>query len=157
MKKILFILGLIPVLVVSQNKIEGVIIEANEQKTEIPVAGANVYWLNTTVGAVTDFDGNFTIPYQSDYKKLVISFVGYKTDTVTVNSEKFIKHKLVPTSALDEVVVTSRKQATAKSYLQSQNIMTVSSDELLKAACCNLSESFETMLILLMLFQARVK
>ncbi|SFN55588.1 Outer membrane receptor for ferrienterochelin and colicins [Bizionia echini] len=144
MKKILFILGLIPVLVVSQNKIEGVIIEANEQKTEIPVAGANVYWLNTTVGAVTDFDGNFTIPYQSDYKKLVISFVGYKTDTVTVNSEKFIKHKLVPTSALDEVVVTSRKQATAKSYLQSQNIMTVSSDELLKAACCNLSESFET-------------
>ena len=144
MKKILFILGLIPVLVVSQNKIEGVIIEANEQKTEIPVAGANVYWLNTTVGAVTDFDGNFTIPYQSDYKKLVISFVGYKTDTVTVNLEKFIKHKLVPTSALDEVVVTSRKQATAKSYLQSQNIMTVSSDELLKAACCNLSESFET-------------
>lgn len=144
MKKILFILSFMPFLAVSQNDLQGVILEANEQKSEIPVAGANVYWLHTTVGAVTDFDGNFTIPYQSDYKKLVISFVGYKTDTLTIHSIKPIKHLLEPTSALDEVVVTSRNQATAKSYLQSQNIMTVSSDELLKAACCNLSESFET-------------
>lgn len=144
MKRILFILGLLPFLAISQNDLQGVILEVDEQKSEIPVAGANVYWLNTAVGAVTNFDGEFTIPYKEEYEKLVISFVGYKTDTLSVNSVKPIKHVLEPTSALEEVVVTSRNQATAKSYLQSANIITVSSDELLKAACCNLSESFET-------------
>ena len=48
------------------------------------------------------------------------------------------------TSSLDQVTITSRKQATARSYLKATNTFTVSSDELLKAACCNLSESFET-------------
>ncbi|TYB78228.1 TonB-dependent receptor [Bizionia myxarmorum] len=144
MKKLLIILGLLPFVSFSQNEIQGVILEVNEQKKETPITGANVYWLNTAVGAVTDFDGKFTIPYQPDYKKLVVSYVGYKTDTLTVNSFKPILHFLQSTSNLDEVIVTSRKQATAKSYLQSANVMMVSSDELLKAACCNLSESFET-------------
>lgn len=128
----------------SQNDIQGVILETNEQKSEIPITGANVYWLNTAVGTVTDFDGEFTLSYKPDYKNLVISYVGYKTDTITVKSQKPIRHILKSTSTLEEVVVTSRNKATAKSYLQSQNIMTVSSDELLKAACCNLAESFET-------------
>jgi outer membrane receptor for ferrienterochelin and colicin len=135
---------LIPVFSFSQEKIDGMIMEVSEENKSIPVAGANVYWLNTTVGDVTDFDGKFTIPYKTDYKKLVVSYVGYKTDTLTVKNTDHIHHFLQPTSSLNEVVLTSRKQATAKSYLQSQNIMNVSSDELLKAACCNLAESFET-------------
>ena len=36
------------------------------------------------------------------------------------------------------------QKAIQKSYLEAQNIINVNSDELLKAACCNLSESFET-------------
>ncbi len=118
--------------------------EANNANTNIGLAGANVFWLNTEVGTVTDIDGNFTISYKPFYKKLVISYVGFKTDTLTINTPKFIQHWLKSTDDLDEVVVTSRKQTTAKSYLKSQNVITVSSEELLKAACCNLSESFET-------------
>ncbi|MFD2552364.1 TonB-dependent receptor domain-containing protein [Bizionia sediminis] len=145
MKKILYTLCiLLPMVGIAQTNLNGLVLEATETNAEIPIAGANVYWLNTTVGAVTDFDGAFSIPYQPDYKKLIISYVGYKTDTLTVQSANPIKHRLQPTSALDEVVLSARKQATAKSYLQSQNIMVVSSEELLKAACCNLSESFET-------------
>jgi outer membrane receptor for ferrienterochelin and colicin len=45
---------------------------------------------------------------------------------------------------LDEVVVSKRRKSVQKSYFETQNIVTVSSDELLKAACCNLAESFET-------------
>ena len=135
---------MLPFLSFSQTEISGEIVEVNAENKEVPLPGANVYWLNSTVGDVTDFDGKFTIPYQSNYKKLVISYVGYKTDTLTITEPKRIRHTLQSTSTLDEVTVTSRKQATAKSYLQAQNIMTVSSDELLKAACCNLSESFET-------------
>ncbi|MCX7546628.1 TonB-dependent receptor [Xanthomarina sp. F1114] len=144
MRKIAILLAFLPVLSFSQDKIKGMIMEVNEANKHIPVTGANVYWLDTTVGTVTDFDGKFTIPYKPDYKKLVISFVGYKTDTITVKNTDHIHHLLEPTSSLDEVVVKSRKQTTAKSYLSSQNVMNISSDELLKAACCNLSESFET-------------
>jgi len=144
MRKLAVLLAFLPIISFSQEKINGMIMEVNEDNKHIPVTGANVYWLNTTVGTVTDFDGKFTIPYKNDYKKLVVSYVGYKTDTISIKSTDHIHHLLEPTSSLKEVVLTSRKQATAKSYLQSQNVMNISSDELLKAACCNLSESFET-------------
>ena len=144
-KKFIYIVSLLPLINFSQDKVNGTIMEANEKNEHIGLAGANVYWLDTSVGTVTDIDGKFTLPYKSDYKKLVVSYVGFKTDTLTVsNPKQLIHHWLQPTDNLDEVTVTSRKQATARSYLQSQNVITVSSDELLKAACCNLSESFET-------------
>ncbi|WP_299113198.1 TonB-dependent receptor [uncultured Winogradskyella sp.] len=127
----------------AQDKLEGVIFETVDDK-ELPLAGANVFWLNTSVGTMTDENGAFSIAYQSSYTKLIVSYVGFKTDTLTVTSNKKIRHVLRSTSDLDEVTITSRKLATAKSYLKATNTFTVSSDELLKAACCNLSESFET-------------
>ncbi len=133
-----------PIIISSQNSISGVIMEANDKNETIPLAGANVYWLNTSIGTVTDIDGRFALEYSKEYTKLVISYVGFKTDTITVSELKPIRHWLQPTDNLDAITVTSRKQATAKSYLKAQNVITVSSDELLKAACCNLSESFET-------------
>ncbi|WP_067145558.1 TonB-dependent receptor [Pseudotamlana agarivorans] len=144
MKPIIFMLLLMPAWLFSQDQLEGVILEADKENKNLVLAGANVYWLNTTVGAVTDIDGKFKIPYQSDYKKLVVSFIGFQTDTISVSSAKPIKHWLKPTDNLEAITVTSRKQATAKSYLKATNTFTVSSDELLKAACCNLAESFET-------------
>ena len=42
------------------------------------------------------------------------------------------------------VTLSQENKTTAKSYLKATNVINVSSDELLKAACCNLSESFET-------------
>ena len=144
MKNIIYTLILLPAILFSQERISGIIMEANQKNAPIGLAGANVYWLNTSVGTVTDIDGKFSIPYTKEYTKLLISYVGFKTDTINVNSPKMLRHWLQPTSDLDEITISSRKQATAKSYLQSQNVFTVSSDELLKAACCNLSESFET-------------
>ncbi|WP_353778073.1 TonB-dependent receptor [Winogradskyella sp. 3972H.M.0a.05] len=144
MKHLLLILVWLPILAFSQDTIEGEVLEANSQNQTIPVVGANVYWLNTSVGTITDENGKFSIAYEPSYTQLVISYVGYKTDTLTISSPRYIKHELQLTDALDEVTVTSRKQATAKSYLKATNTFTVSSDELLKAACCNLSESFET-------------
>ena len=128
----------------SQSELKGMIMEANENNEHIPLPGANVYWLNTTVGASTDIDGMFTIPYNKDYKKLVISYVGFTTDTLDITEPKMVQHWLKPVSNLDEVVLKGRRKPTATSYLESQNIINISSAELLKAACCNLSESFET-------------
>lgn len=113
-------------------------------KDNLGVYGANVYWLRTTVGAVTNEKGWFTIPYKKEYKKLVVSFVGYKTDTLTITSLKEIHHFITPEGQLDEVVINNKRKAIQKSFLKTQNTYTVNKDELLKAACCNLSESFET-------------
>jgi len=142
MKNLLYILLILPLLSISQTQLKGVVLEDNESKAPLP--GANVFWLGTKVGNVTDFKGKFTIPYNREYTKLIISFVGYKTDTLTILNPKPISHSLKPTSTLDEIKIKSSKKASSTSYLSAQNVINVSSDELLKAACCNLSESFET-------------
>jgi outer membrane receptor for ferrienterochelin and colicins len=147
MKKLIYVFFLIlfPLSIFSQVKVEGIIYEENSDTKKTPLLGANVYWLNTEVGTVTDFDGKFSIPYKESYSQLVVSYIGFKSDTIQVkNPNKQIKISLISKGNLDEVTVVSRKKATSRSYIEAKNVINVSSDELLKAACCNLSESFET-------------
>ena len=145
MKKLFILLFcFLPLTIFAQNQLNGYVYEANEEQKENPLPGANLVWLNTTVGTSTEFDGSFSLPLSKTSNQLVISYVGFKTDTIKVNSSKTIKHWLEPTTSLDEVVLDSKVKSTSRSYIQSENIQYVSSDELLKAACCNLSESFET-------------
>ncbi|WP_255554303.1 MULTISPECIES: TonB-dependent receptor domain-containing protein [unclassified Tenacibaculum] len=138
------ILILISSITFAQEKFKGMIMDKNGPKDNLGVYGASVHWLNTNVGVTTNEKGWFTIPYQQEYKKLVVSFVGFKTDTITINSLKPIHHFLTESNTLKEITVKSKKSATQKSYLQAQNVMMINSAELLKAACCNLAESFET-------------
>ncbi len=143
MKYLLYIIFCLPLALVAQESLNGRVFDgAASQKEGLP--GANVFWLNSSMGSITDDDGNFEIPFNADYSKLVISYVGYKTDTISIKTTNFLEHSLNPKSDLEEVTVSARKKATSRSYLQAQNVILVSSDELLKAACCNLSESFET-------------
>jgi outer membrane receptor for ferrienterochelin and colicin len=143
-KKLLLVLLVVPVCLFGQEQLEGQILDANAANESTGLGGANVFWLNTDVGTVTNFDGKFSIPYQKEFKKLVISHVGFATDTLTVRNNKSISYALKTSSDLGEVTVSARRKATARSFIRPQNTILVSSDELLKAACCNLSESFET-------------
>ncbi|EAR00547.1 putative TonB-dependent outer membrane receptor protein [Maribacter sp. HTCC2170] len=133
-----------PVLVLSQEKIEGMVMEVNEQNKHIGLPGASVYWMNSQTGTITKEDGTFSIPYSKEYDKLIISYVGFESDTLIIKEVKKVHHWLKPSNALDEVVVEQKREATQKAYFSAQNVVTVNSAELLKAACCNLSESFET-------------
>tara|TARA_B100000809_G_scaffold266187_1_gene327747 strand:+ start:8351 stop:10606 length:2256 start_codon:yes stop_codon:yes gene_type:complete len=145
LKKINLLFLVVPFFLFAQQNIDGVIVEKNtSNKKQIPLLGANINWLNTTIGAVTDYNGEFTIPYSKEQTHLVISYVGFKTDTLIINNIQKIKHALTPSSSLDEVVLENRKKTTSFSYLESMNVMNMNSDELLKSACCNLCESFET-------------
>lgn len=128
----------------SQEKFKGMIMDKNGSKDNLGIYGASVYWLNTNIGTTTNEKGWFTIPYKSEYKKLIVSFVGFKTDTITINNLKPIHHFLKESNTLKEVTIKAKKSATQKSYLEAQNVMMINSEELLKAACCNLAESFET-------------
>lgn len=145
MKNLFIILFFIPTLFFAQDKIKGMVMEPSPQGKHLPLAGANVIWEGTSIGTTTDIDGNFILPYESSYKRLIVSYVGYNSKTIDVKNPNTVIHILLqPTDDLDEVTVTTRKKTTTTSFLSSQNISIISSKELLKAACCNLSESFET-------------
>ena len=146
MKKnsIITIFLLLPLFLFSQETLTGMIMDKNNPKDNLGVFGANVYWLNSSTGATTNENGWFTIPYKKSYKKLVVSYVGYKTDTLIITNLEPIHHFITPENELAEVRIKSKKKATQRSFVQTQNVFTVNSAELLKAACCNLAESFET-------------
>ena len=77
----------------AQEKISGVVYERGEKN--MPLPGANVYWLGTQVGTVTDFDGKFDLPYKSESQQLVVSYIGFTTDTVAVRDAKIpLKNKM---------------------------------------------------------------
>jgi outer membrane receptor for ferrienterochelin and colicin len=133
-----------PLFIFSQEKLTGMIMDKNNPKDNLGVFGANVYWLNTSIGATTNEKGWFTIPYNKSYKKLVVSYVGYKTDTLNISDLEPIHHFITLENELEEVTLKSKKKATQRSFIQTKNVFTVNSAELLKAACCNLAESFET-------------
>ncbi len=144
MKYILILFLSLPISIIAQDGIKGMVMEANAENKHIGLAGANVYWLNSQIGTMTKDDGTFSIPYSKEYNKLIISFVGFQTDTLTIEKPRMVHHWLQPSNQLDEVVVQQERDAIQKTYFSAQNVVTVNSAELLKAACCNLSESFET-------------
>ena len=113
---------------------------------DFPIEGANVFWLNTNQGTITKAAGEFNIQKIKDVKSLVISYIGFKTDTIDTEDKKFINHYLTfsDDNELDEVTVSKKRKTIQRTYLMPQNIVKISEEELLKAACCNLSESFET-------------
>jgi outer membrane receptor for ferrienterochelin and colicins len=146
MNKILInsLLLFLPFMLFSQTTFKGMLMDKNNPKDNLGVKGATVHWLGTNVSAVTNKKGWFTIAYKPEYKKIVINYLGFRTDTITIKNLKPIHHFLTPESELEEVTLRSRRKATQKSFFATTNVFTVNSDELLKAACCNLAESFET-------------
>ncbi len=70
------------------------------------IPGASVVLRGTTVGTVTDFDGNYSIDVPSAEAVLVFSFVGMQTQERTVGNQTVINVELQPALVdLDEVVV----------------------------------------------------
>ncbi|MEQ8924494.1 MAG: TonB-dependent receptor [Fulvivirga sp.] len=121
----------------------GVVITEESGKKE-PLFGANVYWQGTTIGTTTKENGTFFIDRTEDSKKLIVSFVGYASDTIEITNQTSINVTLNPETTLNEVVVEGWKPSSGINYLEGINTLEMSEDELFKAACCNLSESFET-------------
>lgn len=144
MKKYILIVCFSWGVVFSQDPLNG-IVQYQENNKTYPLTGASVFWQNTTIGTVTDIEGAFQLERTPETDLLIISYVGFKTDTLKIQMP-FITHQMIQDQddELDEVTLTQRRKASQKSYIETQNILKVSSDELLKAACCNLSESFET-------------
>ena len=103
------------------------------------VIGAHVKWKNAQGGAVTDLDGNFSIPETGT--ELVISFLGYKTQTIKIKpGQKNLVITLEDDAQdLDELVVVG--YGTQKKASLTGSIETIKSEDLLSLPTANLDEA----------------
>ena len=101
-----------------------------------PMIGVTVMVKGTTTGAVTDFDGNFTIEdVPAGASKLQVSYIGYETKDVQISSSS-MQIKMNPDNELlDEVVVVG--YGTQKKANLTGAVTSMKNDDLLKAKAAN--------------------
>ena len=117
-------------------------INQNNEKQALPMA--NVYWKDTQTATTTNQKGEFKIKKVEDSNELIVSFVGYVSDTLEVAGNKVVEVILEESIELSQVDVVTRKKTIETDFLNPIGVKKIGEEELLKAACCNLSESFET-------------
>jgi len=129
--------------VLSKNDhINGVVMQEDSKGAFTPLQGASVYWPGTNAGTITDENGVFSIKQNGD--RLIISYTGFKADTISIGPDKDLKVVLASGNQLKEVRVTAQNRGSFISSFGAFRTQTINQKELFKAACCNLSESFET-------------
>jgi len=96
----------------AQLKITGQILDSDNE----PLPYVNVYFSNTTNGAVTDFDGRFELYTKKKRGKIEISFVGYETHSLKYNPKRthFKVILLEASNTLEEVVIVSKPKKRLK-------------------------------------------
>ena len=129
----------------SQDKVKGKVV-FEDSGISYPIAGSSIYWQGTQSGTISNDNGEFEIQKIESTNNLVISYIGFKTQIILIENDQFYNVVLVydNENELDDVTVTKRRNAVQRSYILPQNVVRISEQELLNAACCNLSESFET-------------
>jgi len=126
----------------AEETIKGVVLAEDKKGSFRPLADASVIWLGETTGTLTDEQGVFSMVRKGE--RLVVSYVGFKPDTISVTPSGEVKIILATGNQLREIKVTSSKASTYTSLYDPVRTQTITQTELFKAACCNLSESFET-------------
>ncbi|MCX7983940.1 MAG: TonB-dependent receptor [Bacteroidetes bacterium] len=139
---LLFLSFIIPLY--SQTLLQGVVVR-EENGDEIPLIGALVRWKGTSIGTTTNEEGQFSIPRTRETNQLIVSYIGYRSDTVDAAMKHFIKVILTPTpQSIAEVTVEGERLPRYIDYSDPFNKNVITEKELFRAACCNLSESFTT-------------
>ncbi|MBO5974140.1 MAG: SusC/RagA family TonB-linked outer membrane protein [Paludibacteraceae bacterium] len=123
----------------AQTKVTGVIVDEFDE----PMIGASVRIQGTSVGTITDFDGNFELNVTSSKDVLEFFYMGYKTQTSEVGGQTAFRIKLQPDNkVLEEVVVTAmgiERKAKSLTYAT----QSVSGAELTKAKDSHIANSLQ--------------
>jgi len=124
----------------SQN-LTGIVNGDNDNKKE-PLEGAVLKWINTKKGTATDEKGKFELGSEgiSD-KRIVVSNIGYKTDTINVSGKLVLEVILIQNTTTETIVIEDEQSST---YISDDAAKTeiITSQELVKDACCDLSGCF---------------
>jgi outer membrane receptor for ferrienterochelin and colicins len=125
--------------------ISGKVFEQNKAGKILLLESAIIRDLKGKENSITDSNGVFQLT-TSLPTQISVSYIGLKTDTFNIESPDNINLILKSAFAkkLKEVEITSRIKSSYISSLSTLNTLKIGTKELAKAACCNLSESFET-------------
>ena len=129
---------IMPVYVSAQNiTVKGSVKDASGE----PLIGVNVVEVGTTNGVISDFDGNFSLDVPSN-AKLSFSFIGYKTQTVSVNGKTSLSVVMQEDSkTLDEVVVVG--YGTMKKSDISGAVTTVNQEAVMRRIPQNIGQALQ--------------
>ena len=108
-----------------------------------PLEGATVQWKNTIIGTIAT-DGSFELNISESSDTLLVSFVGFNSYAERVLPGQDLKIILTANLELNEFEVKDGRGSNYISTISTLNVEHIGEDELRKAACCSLAESFET-------------
>lgn len=123
--------------------LSGHIFEQGIAGDTVAVFGAIICWEGAKVCAQSDLEGYFEIPRVAETSVLTIKYFGYRPTEVDAEQDEHLDFVL-SAEAMKPVEIRRRRKSTEVNFTDPIKVEILGERELTKAACCNLSESFET-------------
>ena len=124
----------------AQTQIHGVVLDASMNNE--PMIGATIMVEGTSTGTVTDIDGNFSLTVPQGKSRIVVSSVGYTTQTINIGGKKEFRIVMEEDSKLmDEVVVVG--YGTMKKRDLSGAMSQLKGDDLMKGGAIDLAHGMQ--------------
>jgi hypothetical protein len=141
---LLAFIGIVNILCIKA-QVKGKVVEVSLKNDTTVVPGVILVWNKTSIATTTDKNGDFKLKSSSETDRLIINAIGYKSDTIFVSDpSKLLLLVLKSGVDLQEIQIVYYSTGTEISYLNPIKTEILNERSLMKAACCNLSESFET-------------
>jgi TonB-linked SusC/RagA family outer membrane protein len=123
----------------AQRTVTGKIVDENAQ----PIPGVNIFLKGTTIGTISDREGNFFIDLPGDEPTVVVfSYVGYATQEILIENQTSLDIYLEPDFVgLDEVVVIG--YGTTKKSDITGSLSSVTSEQILEAPVQNINQAIQ--------------
>lgn len=136
---ILLLIGFMNLSALVAQNISGTV---TEESTKFPIVGATVKVDGSTIGTVTDLDGNFSLTLPPKASQLQISYIGYKSITVKIgNQTNFSVSLSEDVTVLEQVVVIG--YGTQKKSDLTGAVSSIKSDELTKMPTSNVVQALQ--------------
>lgn len=122
----------------------GIVFGKQDDGKLIPLPNANINILGTDKGTLANRDGYFDLNVGHN-QQIIVSYVGYRKDTITIDHSKDLYEIiLIPELKSKDIIIEDMRPTNVIDGSKMAKTELITQQGLLKAACCNLSESFQT-------------
>ena len=140
----IIIIALISSITIYAANTKGIVLGKQDDSKLVPLPNATINILGTDKGTLANRDGYFELNVGHN-QKLIISYVGYRKDTITIDHSKDLYEIiLIPELKSKDVIIEDMRPTNIIDGSKIAKTELITQQGLLKAACCNLSESFQT-------------